>query len=126
MRHTALPTRDEYSYRLACPRPSPRAAVHAPCMQASRKTPAQLSMLASSLPPSSEVAARFLLLSVSLAAVDAMSYKTELPHRDRALKGRQERMVVAGKKNKNKTETPQQLPAHVTSHGVHWPMMPYL
>lgn len=43
MRRTALPTRVEYSYRTACLRPSPRTAVHAPCMQASRKTPAQLS-----------------------------------------------------------------------------------
>lgn len=33
-----------------------------------------------------------------------MAHKTELPHRDRALKGRQERMVVAGK-NQNNAET---------------------
>lgn len=44
MRRTALPTRDDYSYRVACLRPSPRAAVHALCMQASRKTPAQRSV----------------------------------------------------------------------------------
>lgn len=103
MRHTALPTRDEYSYRVACPRPSPRAAVHAPCIQASRKATAQLSMLLFS-PPSSKVTVRFFLLSGWLTTVDAMSYKTELPHRDRALKGRQEGMVVAGK-NRNTAAT---------------------
>ncbi|KAG8013309.1 Mitochondrial peptide methionine sulfoxide reductase [Nibea albiflora] len=37
-----------------------------------------------------------LLLSVSLAAADSMANKNELPSRDRALKGREEKMVVAG------------------------------
>ncbi|XP_034087571.1 mitochondrial peptide methionine sulfoxide reductase isoform X2 [Gymnodraco acuticeps] len=38
----------------------------------------------------------FLLLSVSLAATDSMADKTQLPSRDRCLKGREEKMVVAG------------------------------
>ncbi|XP_039641930.1 peptide methionine sulfoxide reductase MsrA 1 isoform X2 [Perca fluviatilis] len=37
-----------------------------------------------------------LLVSVSLAAADSMADKTQLPTRDRALKGREEKMVVTG------------------------------
>lgn len=102
MRRTALPTRDDYSYRVACLRPSP------PCMRCAcrhpgrLRTPDSLSMLlSSSSSPFPKATARFFLLSASLAAVVAMADKTELPHRDRALKGRQERMVVAGKNQNN-------------------------
>ncbi|XP_078132982.1 peptide methionine sulfoxide reductase MsrA 1 [Sander vitreus] len=38
-----------------------------------------------------------LLISVSLAAADSMADKTQLPTRDRALKGREEKMVVTDK-----------------------------
>ncbi|XP_071354496.1 peptide methionine sulfoxide reductase MsrA 1 [Trachinotus anak] len=38
-----------------------------------------------------------LLVSVSIAAADTMSDKTQLPSRDRALKGREEKTVVADK-----------------------------
>ncbi|XP_035850588.1 mitochondrial peptide methionine sulfoxide reductase isoform X3 [Sander lucioperca] len=37
-----------------------------------------------------------LLVSVSFAAADSMADKTQLPTRDRALKGREEKMVVTG------------------------------
>ncbi|KAG7224140.1 hypothetical protein INR49_019875 [Caranx melampygus] len=43
-----------------------------------------------------------LLVSVSIAAADTMSDKTQLPSRNRALKGRDEKMVVAETKDKRK------------------------
>lgn len=86
-------------WRVSAPRRVP------PCMRCACRHPGRLrlsslSMLLSAS-PFPKATARFFLLTVSLAAVVAMAGKTELPHRDRALKGRQERMVVAGKNQNN-------------------------
>ncbi|TKS86719.1 Mitochondrial peptide methionine sulfoxide reductase [Collichthys lucidus] len=51
-----------------------------------------------------------LLLSVSLAAADSMANKNELPSRDRALKGREEKMVVADKHAVNGNPTVEPFP----------------
>ncbi|XP_010782840.1 mitochondrial peptide methionine sulfoxide reductase isoform X1 [Notothenia coriiceps] len=52
----------------------------------------------------------FLLLSVSLAATDSMADKTQLPSRDRCLKGREEKMVVADKHAVNGNPTVEPFP----------------
>lgn len=73
--------------------PLPRSPYTARAMEASRKT-----LLVSLLFSSTRARAVWLLLvSVSLAAADSMADKTQLPSRDRALKGREEKVVVAGK-----------------------------
>ncbi|XP_040916761.1 uncharacterized protein si:ch1073-358c10.1 isoform X2 [Toxotes jaculatrix] len=51
-----------------------------------------------------------LLVLVSLVAADTMSDKTQLPSRDRALKGREEKMVVADKHAANGNPTVEPFP----------------
>ncbi|XP_039641931.1 peptide methionine sulfoxide reductase MsrA isoform X3 [Perca fluviatilis] len=51
-----------------------------------------------------------LLVSVSLAAADSMADKTQLPTRDRALKGREEKMVVTDKHAVNGNPTVEPFP----------------
>ncbi|XP_022052306.1 peptide methionine sulfoxide reductase MsrA 1 isoform X1 [Acanthochromis polyacanthus] len=51
-----------------------------------------------------------LVLQVSLAAADIMSAKTELPRRDRAMKGREEKVVVADKHAVNGKPTVEPFP----------------
>lgn len=62
-------------------------------MKASRKAPPY----SVRFPQTLRNCAGLLLVYVSLLAADRMTDKTVLPSRERALKGREERMVVAGK-----------------------------
>lgn len=103
MRGTALPTLHEYSYRrrvcASFPVRRMRSGGGIPEDTATRPVRSVVVFLMlSSLAAKRTRAVRFLVLSAFLpAAADTMAHKTELPRRDRALKGREERIVVAGK-----------------------------
>nr|XP_046268914.1 peptide methionine sulfoxide reductase MsrA 1 isoform X1 [Scatophagus argus] len=73
-------------------------------MEASRKT------LPYSQSFSQIQAACLLLLSVSLVAADSMADKTQLPSRNRALNGREEKMIVADKHAANGNPTVEPFP----------------
>ncbi|MEQ2180499.1 hypothetical protein GOODEAATRI_001798 [Goodea atripinnis] len=64
-------------------------------MKASRKCPPY----SGSFPQTLRNCAGLILVYVSLLAADRMTDKTVLPDRERSLKGREERMVVAARRH---------------------------
>ncbi|KAF3844979.1 hypothetical protein F7725_008142 [Dissostichus mawsoni] len=104
MQCTTLPTHDEYSYRCVfsppSPLPSPPPVYPLPAVKRN-----YLIWLFSQTQT-----VWFVLLSVSLAATDSMADQTQLPSRDRCLKGREEKMVVADKHAVNGNPTVEPFP----------------
>lgn len=101
MQCTTLPTHDEYSYSWRFLR---RPLFTPSCLSLfCRFQPAAMEAYRKTVPFSQLSQTQtlhivwLLLLSVSLAAADSMANKNELPSRDRALKGSEEKMLVAGK-----------------------------